>query len=291
MRKLSASAVAFQCQGSTLIGVVHQPAVPPEIGVVFVTAGGPQYRVGGHRQQTLWARKLSDCGYAALCFDYRGVGDSGGDFPDFTGVDADISAAIDTLTAAAPTVRKIVLWGECNASSAILYYAHSDKRVRGAVLLNPWVRTAEGEAQATLRYYYAQRLLQPSFWKKLLAGRFNLTASINSLVKLVRDARSSTPGKRIEDTPRTQISRTLPLTEGMLQGLQRFNGEVMLVMSGRDMVAREFDLLLNSSPDWRAELARCKTTRHDMPEGDHTFSSRKLRDQVIDWATAWLARQ
>lgn len=288
---MTAHAIAFDCQGVSLIGVWHQPVQAPEIGVVFVTAGGPQYRIGGHRQQALWARRLAEAGHAALCFDYRGVGDTSGDFKGYRSIDEDIRAAIDALLAAAPTVRKVILWGECNATSAILYYAWRDKRVRGAVLLNPWVRTQAGAAQATLRYYYLQRLAQPAFWKKLLGGKLNPVASLRSFMALLRDARSSKAAAPRADTAQPVISRDLPLTEGMLLGLQRFDGQLMMVMSGRDMVAREFDQLLSVSPQWRDQLARCQAVRHDMAEGDHTFSSRSQRNQVVDWALAWLARQ
>ena len=41
--------------------------------------GGPQYRVGSHRQFTLMARAFAAAGYPVLRFDYRGIGDSEGE--------------------------------------------------------------------------------------------------------------------------------------------------------------------------------------------------------------------
>lgn len=62
----------------------------------------------------------------------------------------------------------------------------------------------------------------------------------------------------------------------------------MLVLSGRDLIAREFDALVAASPAWQRALAEHNTLRHDLPEGDHTFSSAVLRSRVIDWGLAWL---
>ena len=86
-----------------------------------------------------------------------------------------------------------MLWGECDAASAILLYAGLDARVRGAVLLNPWVRTEALQAQAMIKHYYLQRLMQPSFWKKLLGGGFNPLASLRSLLALLRQSRQAKP--------------------------------------------------------------------------------------------------
>ena len=280
-----------------LVAILHRPvasAKPSRLGVVMIVGGGPQYRVGGHRQLTLWSRRLAAAGIPVLRFDHLGMGDSPGEYDGFTVLDDDIRCAIDRLVAECPEVREAVLWGECSAASAALYYAYRDPRVSGAVLLNLWVRTKALAAQATLRYYYLQRLLQPSLWRKLFSGRFNPLASVKSAYQLVQEARSGEP-EPTRDTHHPGLSaaipRSLPLTKGLLMGLSRFKGRVMLVQSGRDMIAREFDVVVNASPAWRAALARCDTQRHDMADGDHTFSSAVQRDQVITWALQWLAEK
>jgi len=290
---MSESAFVFNCEGAAVVGIVHQPAQAPTRGVVMVVAGGPQYRVGGHRQLTLWSRRLCEAGNAVLRFDYRGTGDSGGEFRNFVAIDTDIRAAIDQLMARCPSVREIILWGECNAASAILYYAHSDPRVTGAVLLNPWVHTEAGAAKATLQRYYLQRLTQPSFWRKVLGGRFNpfssLASALHLLVVAMRGGTKRAKPSGLRATPAGPISRQLPLPEGLLQGVQGFKGRLMVVLSGRDPVAHEYEALLKSSPAWQSAMAVRQTRQHLLAEGDHTFSSAKQRDQVVDWALAWLA--
>lgn len=286
---MTESTFGFDCRGDTLVGLLHRPdpastsarvAQASTRGVLFVVGGGPQYRTGGHRQLTLWARALSAQGFPAFRFDYRGMGDAQGRFQGFEAIDADICAAIDEFFARVPTLTEVVLWGECDAASAILFYAHRDARVKGLVLLNPWVRTPAGEAQTILRFYYAQRLLQASFWKKVLGLRFNPLASLASAWRLLQRARRPAPGA----VPARQGS----LPERLLQGMTNFQGPVLLVLSGRDLIAREFDGLVSGASAWQTQFVRKPVTRHDLPEGDHTFSSALQRQQVVSWGLSWL---
>ena len=50
--------IVFGCAGEELVGVVHPVASPVARGVLVVV-GGPQYRVGSHRQFVLLARRLA----------------------------------------------------------------------------------------------------------------------------------------------------------------------------------------------------------------------------------------
>jgi hypothetical protein len=61
-------------------------------------------------------------------------------------------------------------------------------------------------------------------------------------------------------------------------------------MSGRDMVSKEFEDLLQAVPAWQERLAACSTVRHDLQYADHTFSSSAWRDQVLEWGIEWLTR-
>ena len=90
-------ALTFDCEADALVGILHVPAAPCDVGVVVIV-GGPQYRAGSHRQFVLLARELAAAGYAVLRFDYRGMGDSGGEPRDFERVSVDIAAAIALMT-------------------------------------------------------------------------------------------------------------------------------------------------------------------------------------------------
>jgi uncharacterized protein len=288
---MSETAIAFECGGDSLVGVLHLGEQPSRRGVLFVVGGGPQYRAGGHRQLTLWARFLAEQGHPAFRFDYRGMGDSHGEFRGFEDVGDDIHAAIDRFVAAVPGgLDEIVLWGECDAASAILFYAYRDARIKGVVLLNPWVHTEAGKAQVMLRFYYLNRLMQPAFWRKVISLRFNPFASLVSLAKMLSQSRGAParPRKAGSEGIDAEIPRETPLPERLLIGMQRFKGSVMLVLSGRDLIAREFEAAVKASPAWQQQMGRQGLTRHDLPDADHTFSSAAQRQQVARWGLDWL---
>jgi exosortase A-associated hydrolase 1 len=288
----SERAIVFDCAGDPLVGILH-PAqgAPRRVGVVIIVGGGPQYRGGGHRQLVLWSRRMAAEGFAVLRFDYRGMGDSHGTFRGFEDIDADIRAAVDRLMEEVPGLDGVVLWGECDASAAILFYGYQDARVKGGVLLNPWARSEAGQAKTVLRHYYWDRLRQPSFWRKVFSFKFNPLASLGSAVDLVRKSAagraSAGPAVAAEHAP---LPRDMPLPDKLFAGMRRFPGPILLFMSGRDIIAREFDELVRDSAPWKEAMAAKPTTRHDIAEGDHTFSSAEQRDRVIGFGLEWLER-
>lgn len=285
---LEERALVFECGGERLYGILSLPAPAAACTRgVLVVVGGPQYRAGSHRQFTLLARDLAHEGVATLRFDYRGMGDSEGAARGFEEVGDDLRAAIDAFMAALPGLRQVVLWGLCDAASAIGMYAARDPRVAGVVLLNPWVRTEDGLARATLRHYYSARLRDPAFWRQLLRGGLDVRGSLASLLALLRKARggqSSAAGGAAAST----AASTAALPERMRAGLQAFRGQVLLVIAGHDLTAREFCDLADADAAWRGILAPPRVTRRQIDAADHTFSRREWRDQVARWTAEWL---
>ena len=274
MSRYSEQALVFQCGRETLVGVLSVPDSPAPRGVLIVV-GGPQYRAGSHRQFTLLARDLAQRGIASLRFDYRGMGDSSGEARTFESVGEDIGCAIDRLFAAVPALQDVVIWGLCDAASAALCYAHRDPRVSGVALVNPWVRTEQGIAQAHLRHYYGARLLEAGLWRKVLRGEFDVKSSLASLRKFLADA----AGPRKE---------SVPLPDRMEDGLRRFAGRVLLILSGKDLTADEFRGVVNRSERWTRLLRDARVTQHELAEANHTFSRREWRDQVARWTADWV---
>lgn len=273
-------ALTFCCGTEQMFGVLSLPARPGSRGVLIIV-GGPQYRAGSHRQFTLLARALAARGIPVQRFDYRGMGDSEGSQRDFSDVTPDVRAAIDQFMAAVPGLREVVLWGLCDGASAALFYASQDARVRGLVLLNPWIRTDAGAARATLKHYYWGRLLQGSLWRKLLSGQFDAGAAWTSLRQLLATNRA-TPHLPAGQPPADDLPAR------MFGSLSRFQGPVLLILSGADLTAREFTDLAAATPAWQRLLTQAGVTRHELEEADHTFSRRVWRDQVADWTANWV---
>lgn len=265
-----------------LVGIVHPSVKPAERGILVVV-GGPQYRVGSHRQFVLMARDLAAQGVPVMRFDHRGIGDSDEPYLGFEALDDDITAAIDAFVTQCPGLREVVLWGLCDAASAILFYGHQDPRVVGIVLLNPWVRTPESEARTYLRHYYAKRLMDRSFWRSLFSGRFRPYRSVLSLLGLAAQRLGIYPRS---GNPRTH--RAIPLPERMADGLAKFTGPVLLIMSGQDLTAREFEDLARSSETWRRLLFEPRVSRRELQAADHTFSRREWHDKVVAWTAEWI---
>lgn len=280
--------VCFMCAGDPLIGMLHPARGTSKLGVLIMVAGGPQYRIGGHRQLVLWSRKLSEEGYPVFRFDFRGMGDSYGEFRDFVDVEDDIRAALERFFSEVPSLEHVVLWGECNACSASLFFAHKDPRVKGIVMLNPWVRTEGGKAKAVIKHYYLKRLTERSFWTKVFRLEFDVIGSLRSAARMLALARQAPEVQGV--APRANHPRPghSSLPDDMLHGLSRFRGQLLLIMSGRDLIAREFDELVKASPDWQREVAAHKTIRQDLEYADHTFSSGPWRNQVVAWGIDWL---
>jgi len=279
-------AFTFPCHGAELIGILHPGAAQAPRGVLIVV-GGPQYRVGSHRQFILLARDLAGAGVPVLRFDYRGMGDAGGEAIDFEHCDADIAAAVDAFFARSAGLREVILWGLCDAASAALFYAWRDPRVVGLVLLNPWVRTEAGESKAFLKHYYLKRLFSADLWAKIRRGEFNVADSLGSLLKMVKRTFTPTLQAQVADTT-VPGDDNRPLPERMAAGLARFTGPVLLILSGNDLTAAEFKDTVTASPRWRRLLAQPRIARRDLPAANHTFSRREWRHQVMEWTLQWL---
>lgn len=273
-------ALTLECGGETLVGILAEPASPADVGVLIIV-GGPQYRAGSHRQFVLLSRQLAAGGVAAMRFDYRGMGDATGSPASFNDVVEDIAVAIDKMQACHPSLQQIVLCGLCDAASASLIYrqATRDTRVAGMVLLNPWVRSEASIGRARIKHYYAMRLFEKDFWTKFARGHVAAGKGIREVIADFLAAR------RTKTAP---SGGGATFQDRMAAGLRTFGGPVLLILSGRDLTAKEFLDYGTSNPHWTGLIDRGNVSRHDMNDADHTFSSDRWRREVEMIVLAWL---
>ena len=281
-------ALAFASGDAWLYGIASLPDQAPghDLGVLIVV-GGPQYRAGSHRQFTLLARDLAAAGMPALRFDYRGMGDSDGQVGGFEHAGADLRAAIDRFQQEAPSVKRVVLWGLCDGATAAALYAPQDGRVAGLALLNPWVRTEQGAARAAVRPYYRARLFEPGLWKKIASGRFDWRAALSSLRRTLAAARGA-PAQ--DGAAAAAAAAPAALPERMYAALTRFDGRILVLLSGADLTAQEFADLDSGPGPWRRLLEAPRVTRHRLDGADHTLSRREWQSQATQWTRAWLGK-
>jgi exosortase A-associated hydrolase 1 len=226
------------------------------------------------------ARELAARGRAVLRFDFAGMGDSGGTFAGFERLDGDIAAALDFFPRVCPRVARFVLLGLCDGATAAAYYAHTDPRVVGLVLLNPWVHTERGEAKVLVRQYYVTRLLQAEFWRGLLRGEVSIGASIGDLLRKLRRAYTNAQA----DTP-----HEADFVVRVREALERFSGRVLVAASGNDYTAAEFLELWSTDARWRT--IRESSELVSLPAADHTLSSREHMLQLCGVVSEWCRRQ
>ncbi|MFT4614653.1 MAG: exosortase A-associated hydrolase 1 [Bacteroidia bacterium] len=271
--------IVFDCDDNRLVGVAAVPETPSTTAVLILV-GGPQCRVGSHRQFTLLARHLAEEGYASLRFDYAGMGDSEGEPSSFEQASDDISAAIGALRERLPEVKRIVLWGLCDAASMAMIYAPTAPDIAGLVLLNPWVRQGEYLPRMRLNRYKS-RFFDLAYWGRMLREPATFVDSMRNLIEaLVGQARGAVSGQKDETSFVTL----------MRDGLLSYSGKVQVILSGNDLTASEFTALVEEDKHWQAALDRPQVEQRNLPGSDHTFSRREWRTEVETLTTDWLAK-
>jgi exosortase A-associated hydrolase 1 len=275
-RGVSERFTTFDCEGDTCIGVVARAlhGTDCRTGVVIVV-GGPQYRIGSHRQFVVLARALARAGIPAIRFDCRGMGDSDGERRNFERIDADIEGAVAALVRETG-VREVVLWGLCDGASAALIYAAKNPRIAGVVALNPWARSAQIAAVTRVRHYYLRRFFSGEFWRKALTGGVGIRRSAGELAASVRGAL----GDR-SNSGENYLQR-------MHDGWTRFRRPVLFVLSGHDLTAREFEAWVAQDNARAALLQQSNADVYRSDAADHTFSDARSRDALTIRTIEWI---
>jgi exosortase A-associated hydrolase 1/exosortase A-associated hydrolase 2 len=286
--RLSRAAAALDVESATASAItfeVHDCVLPAIIergerdrGILIIV-GGPQYRAGSHRQFTLLAREFASQGFPVMRFDYRGMGDGDGNEVGFLGCEADIDGAIAAFTEHCPHLKSIVLWGLCDAATASAKYACKDERIVGQVLVNPWVRTEAGEAEAYVKHYYFKRIVSREFWVKLLRGNVGV---VEALLGFWQRLNRMTIKTSAEDDSETS------LIDQMANGLVGFSGNTLILISGDDLTAAEFQAAVRSSKRLNQAFSNKRIAWRKHERADHTFSRQEWRQQYANWTLEWI---
>jgi len=268
---------------SQLIGIVHIPKQAKGTGIIPIVAGGPQYRGGCCRQLVLMARELAKLGYPVLRFDYRGLGDSLGDYKGFQHVQEDIDAAILAFKQQIPELNEIILWGGCDAASAAMIHGPNNPSVSGMIIANPWVHTEQTHAKVVVQHYYLNRLKDKTFWLKIFKLRLNFIDTFKSVFSNLKLASQSS-----DTTNADAKNSNIPYPQRMCIGMSKFQGKTLLMMSGLSLVSKEFDELVAGSSQWKSAIDNPNLERVDFPNADQAFSTIETRKAQLEAAIKWL---
>lgn len=277
--------VTFNKGDEQLFGIIHQPEDTSktdhaETGVIIVV-GGPQYRIGSHRQFIKLSRFLANNGFSSIRFDCAGMGDSSGEFKSFLDISDDIYSAIDTLIQQSPNINKVVLWGLCDAATAAAIYGNNDERVAGLLLLNPWVKDEQLAAKALVKNHYKNQVLSLDFWKRVFTGKVKLFAAVTSFMQnfIAMERGNNKSRAPLSESAESQGSRQLSLQEIMHENLTAFNGKTSIILSEKDLTAQEFTAATDNK-DWQKLITGTPIQITTIKDANHTFASEKWRSQV-----------
>ncbi|NND66867.1 MAG: hydrolase 1, exosortase A system-associated [Halioglobus sp.] len=188
-----------------------------------------------------------------------------------------VEAALDALLSAAPGVRRVVLFGLCDAASMAMIYAPTRPEVTGLVLLNPWVHEGEYLPEVRLSRYRSQ-LAVGQQWRRLVSRPGALAAGLAGFASAGIAAL------------RRRLFRAAPaptFVAAMRKGLTAFQGPALVLLSEDDLTAQEFAALVARDAKWREVLARPGFETCEVAGMDHTFSrpggQEQLQERVADW--------
>lgn len=171
-----------------LFGMLCRPERGTPTDIVLIATGGREPSYGAARQNVVLARRLADAGIASFRFDFAGIGDSAGPPGEvrvlshaFTDRVADIKAALDTLVTLG--FNRFAMHGLCLGAYHALHASVVEPRVSTLILINLPLFTVPTSNTLGLLEQRGRsagdllaKLLRPSSWGNLLAGRSNLGA-------------------------------------------------------------------------------------------------------------------
>lgn len=137
--------VVFDCKGEQIVGMLHLPVGRGRVPGVLLLHGFGGHKAETHRMFVKLARRLVARGMGVLRFDYRGSGDSSGEFEEMT-IRSQICDAIRALTFLSRhkrinSKRLAVVGFSLGGAVAAHLVAREKARVQSLVLISP---VAEG---------------------------------------------------------------------------------------------------------------------------------------------------
>jgi hypothetical protein len=172
--------VAIFGQPKSLIGIITEPedkASKIKMPAFIFLNAGVIHRIGANRLHVRMARKFAEMGFIGFRFDLSGIGDSSfseEDVPFEIRRVAETQAAMDFLEKK-HEISKFILVGNCSGATTAFFAAKADKRVAGAVLINP-----QGPKKL-LRYYMRLILLNPKFLYRFFSGKAKYKKEVHKI--------------------------------------------------------------------------------------------------------------
>jgi hypothetical protein len=116
------------------------------------------------------------------------------------------------------------------------------------------------------------------FWIKLIKGGVGMAALRELAGKLSQLRHAATAGSGGDFQSR------------MARAWRAFEGRILLVLSGSDQTAQEFEHLAHTHEDWAARSQHHGLEQRALPATDHTLSSERAQETMLTRTVAFLQR-
>jgi alpha-beta hydrolase superfamily lysophospholipase len=277
-------ATLFGSEG-TLVGIVTEPAgrlQRPATAAVFINAG-VVHRVGPNRMSVRTARMMADSGFIAARFDLSGLGDSPASRDPAPFEQTAVKETREVMDRLQQNygVDRFILLGLCSGAVVSFKTAIVDRRVVGAVLINPqgfggsieWNTYVVNQGQA--RRFYT-KLFSLTSWRRLLTGRSDYRLISQVVSQVLRSHRGVT----------ASISTQADGLAADFRGLVQRGVRLLLACSAGDYALDYLDVILGSN------LRRMDSTRLTMqilPAGDHSLTMTATQHMFLKALRQWAA--
>jgi uncharacterized protein len=293
--------------GLKLFGILHRPVDVPEreVGVIFLSPG-VKSRVAPHRLYVKMTESLLRQGYPVLRFDFFGLGDSEGELPEKELVDLyatvqdgryidDTLCAMDWMEQRLG-MRQFVLAGLCGGALTGLFAAARDSRARGVLGLglpvaldgrtsDPSKFMTQGQLES-LGETYLRKMCRPSAWVRGLTLKTDFRMLWRSLHRRLSARRASA-----EDAASSKTESNLnPLLPPAFVAFMAGGGKLLLVFSGGDRLAWEFEEKFSAASSFRLRRFGEGCEVHTIPNANHILSDPNWRAEMQAMSDAWMAR-
>lgn len=249
--------VTFECRGQQIVGVLHLPEGRGRFPAALLLHGFTGTKSEAHRMYVKLARALAGHGVASLRFDFRGSGDSAGEFEDLT-IRSMVADALEAVRFLARhkqvNSRRLALVG-MSMGGAVAAHVVARERSRFKTLVL-WAPVAEG------------------------AGILDDLSTPEAVASLAETGITDYEGNLVGVQFIRQFADMRPLRE-----VVKSNCPVLLIHGGRDQTV----------PPHHSDLYEKALRAHKrmvkkviIPGADHTFNRHLWEQRVLTETVDWL---
>jgi len=249
--------VVFEYRHQQIVGMLHVPPGRGRFPVALLLHGFTGTKVESHRMFVKLSRTLAQKGIASLRFDFRGSGDSAGNFEDLT-IRTEVADAIEAIKFLGRhkriNSRQLAIVGFSMGGAVASYVVARERhRVKGLVL---WAPVAEG------------------------TGILDNLSTPEAVVSLAQTGQTDYEGNLVSMAFVRQFAEMKPLRE-----VAKSKCPVLIVHGANDATVP-----LHHAESYERTLCSPKRAvkKIIIPGADHTFKKTIWEKRVLDETVAWL---